>query len=79
MSSMSATASSAGCSDTNRSWIIFAKALVFALGGTTEDGLFTLLPVGCIGYCDHAPAMLINGKLYGPLTPRDPSMKSFNN
>ena len=39
-------------------------------GGTTEDGLFTLLPVCCIGYCDHAPAMLINGKLYGPLTPR---------
>ncbi len=39
-------------------------------GGTTEDGLFTLLPVCCIGYCDHAPAMLINGKLYGPLTPQ---------
>jgi NADH-quinone oxidoreductase subunit E len=39
------------------------------LGGTTADGLFTLLPVCCIGYCDHAPAMLINGKLYGPLTP----------
>ncbi len=39
-------------------------------GETTEDGLFTLLPVCCIGYCDHAPAMLINGKLYGPLTPQ---------
>jgi NADH-quinone oxidoreductase subunit E len=38
-------------------------------GGTTEDGLFTLLPVCCIGFCDHAPAMLINGKLYGPLDP----------
>ena len=38
-------------------------------GGTTPDGLFTLLPVCCIGYCDRAPAMLINRKVYGPLTP----------
>ncbi len=38
-------------------------------GETTADGLFTLLPVCCIGYCDHAPAMLINGKPYGSLTP----------
>ena len=39
------------------------------MGGTTEDGLFTLLPVSCIGFCDHAPVMLINGKMYGHLTP----------
>jgi NADH-quinone oxidoreductase subunit E len=38
-------------------------------GDTTEDGLFSLLPVSCIGYCDRAPAMLINGQLYGPLNP----------
>jgi NADH-quinone oxidoreductase subunit E len=38
-------------------------------GETTTDGLFTLLPVCCIGYCDHAPVMLINGKPYGYLTP----------
>lgn len=44
--------------------------LTISPGETTEDGMFTLLPVCCIGYCDHAPAMLINGKLYGPLTPR---------
>lgn len=37
-------------------------------GETTDDGLFTLLPVCCIGYCDRAPAMLINRKVYGPLT-----------
>jgi NADH-quinone oxidoreductase subunit E len=35
----------------------------------TEDGMFTVLPTACIGYCDHAPAMLINGVMYGPLTP----------
>jgi NADH-quinone oxidoreductase subunit E len=45
------------------------QRLGIASGGTTEDGLFTILPVGCIGYCDHAPAMLINGRMVGPLTP----------
>lgn len=38
-------------------------------GGTSADGLFTLLPVCCIGYCDHAPAMLVNRKMHGRLTP----------
>jgi NADH-quinone oxidoreductase subunit E len=38
-------------------------------GETTADGLFTVLPVCCIGYCDHAPVMLINGRPYGRLTP----------
>jgi len=38
------------------------------MGETTADGLFTLLPVCCIGYCDRAPAMLINRKVYGNLT-----------
>lgn len=38
-------------------------------GETTPDGLFTLLPVCCIGYCDRAPAMLVNRKVFGHLTP----------
>jgi NADH-quinone oxidoreductase subunit E len=38
-------------------------------GDTTPDGLFTLLPVCCIGYCDRSPAMLVNRIAYGPLTP----------
>jgi NADH-quinone oxidoreductase subunit E len=38
------------------------------MGETTSDGLFTLLPVCCIGYCDSSPAILINKKVYGPLT-----------
>lgn len=37
-------------------------------GETTPDGLFTLLPVCCIGYCDRAPAMLVDQKVYGELT-----------
>lgn len=46
------------------------KKLDIDLGETTADGLFTLLPVCCIGYCDRSPAMLINRKAYGHLTPQ---------
>jgi len=45
-----------------------SQKLSIAPGQTTADGLFTLLPVCCIGYCDRAPAMLVNKKVYGPLT-----------
>jgi len=38
-------------------------------GEVTADGMFTVLPTACLGYCDHAPAMLINGVFYGNLTP----------
>jgi NADH-quinone oxidoreductase subunit E len=38
-------------------------------GETTKDGLFTILPTACIGYCDLSPAVLVNGRPYGPLTP----------
>jgi NADH-quinone oxidoreductase subunit E len=45
-----------------------ARTLGIRSGETTPDGMFTLLPVCCIGYCDLAPAMLINRKVYGHLT-----------
>jgi len=45
------------------------KKLGIGLGETTKDGLFTILPTACIGYCDLSPAVLINGRPYGPLTP----------
>jgi len=38
------------------------------LGGTTSDDRFTLLPVVCLGACDHAPAMLVDWRLHGDLT-----------
>ena len=47
------------------------KKLEIDVGGTTADGLFTLLPVCCIGYCDQSPAMLINREVYGHLTPQN--------
>lgn len=34
------------------------------LGGSTADGRFTLLPAVCLGACDHAPVMLIDGDLH---------------
>ena len=37
-------------------------------GGTTEDGLFTLESVACLGCCSLAPVMMIGGETYGKLT-----------
>jgi NADH-quinone oxidoreductase subunit E len=45
------------------------RTLGISLGETSADGLFTLLPVCCIGYCDRSPAMLVNRRVYGNLTP----------
>ena len=45
------------------------RTLRVSVGETTRDGMFTVLPTGCIGFCDQAPAMLINGKDYGHLDP----------
>lgn len=38
-------------------------------GGTTEDGLFTLKYVACLGCCSLSPVMMINEETYGSLTP----------
>jgi NADH-quinone oxidoreductase subunit E len=46
------------------------ERLGIPMGETTADGLFTLLPVCCIGYCDRAPAILVNKRVYGELTPQ---------
>lgn len=43
--------------------------LGIAPGGTTEDGLFTLEDVACLGCCSLAPVIMINGETYGKLTP----------
>lgn len=47
------------------------RKLGVKMGQTTEDGKFTLLPIVCLGHCDHAPAMLINKEIYGPVRPED--------
>lgn len=45
-----------------------SKKIGIGFNETTEDGLFTLLPVACLGACDHAPAMMVDEELYGDLT-----------
>ena len=49
------------------------KALLEELGikedETTNDNLFTLNSVACLGCCSLSPVMMINGKTYGKLTP----------
>lgn len=36
-------------------------------GETTEDGLFSIEIVNCLGACALAPVMVINGKYYGDM------------
>lgn len=36
---------------------------------TTDDGLFTILTVSCIGCCSLAPVIMINEETHGKLTP----------
>ena len=38
-------------------------------GETTEDGLFSLKGVACLGCCSLSPVMMINESTYGSLTP----------
>ena len=42
----------------------FSEILKIKAGETTEDGLFTLEALRCIGACGIAPALTINGKVY---------------
>ncbi len=46
-----------------------SRRLEIEPGETSADGRFTLLPVPCLGACDHGPAMMIGNELYGDLTP----------
>jgi NADH-quinone oxidoreductase subunit E len=36
---------------------------------TTPDMMFTVETVACLGACGVAPAMVINDKVYGKMTP----------
>ena len=45
-------------------------------GETTDDGLFTLMCVACIGCCSLSPVMSINDEIYGHLT-RDKLVAAF--
>ena len=46
----------------------FTKTLGIDYGETTEDDLFTLIPVPCLGDCNKAPVMMIGRETYRNLT-----------
>lgn len=47
------------------------KTLNIEKGQMTEDGLFTVKDVRCIGACGLAPILTVNDKVYGKVTPKD--------
>lgn len=40
-------------------------------GETSSDGRFTLLPIVCLGACDHAPVLMINSDLHQDVTSQE--------
>lgn len=46
----------------------FGELLKIKQGQTTEDGLFSLDGIRCLGACGIAPAVSINGKVYPKVT-----------
>lgn len=48
-----------------------AEQLGIKMGQTSDDDRFTLLPIPCLGTCDHAPAMMVDEDLYRDLKPDD--------
>lgn len=46
-----------------------SNRLGIQFGETSSDGRFTLLPIVCLGVCDHAPALMIDNELYRDLSP----------
>ena len=49
----------------------FCEILGIQPGETTEDGLFTIDELRCIGACAAAPAVTINGKIYARVKVND--------
>lgn len=55
------------------------KTLGISFGETTSDDRFTILPIPCLGTCDHAPAMMIDNDLHRDLSPEklDDILKNY--
>lgn len=51
----------------------FEEILGIGVNAVTEDGLFSIETVRCLGCCGLAPAVVINGKVYGNLKKADVS------
>ncbi len=48
---------------------VLGNELGIAVGETSEDGVFSLQSVACLGCCSLAPVMMINDETYGNLDP----------
>ncbi|QSX08862.1 NADH-quinone oxidoreductase subunit NuoE [Alkalibacter rhizosphaerae] len=47
------------------------KKLGIHVGETSEDGMFSLDGLRCVGACGLAPVVMVNGKVYGKIQPKD--------
>ncbi len=61
------TACFATCNDESVGWM--EEALGVKLGETSADGSVSLEEVYCLGFCNAGPAVEIEGRVYGELTP----------
>lgn len=48
-----------------------SDTLGIPVGGTTDDGMFTLEEVECVAHCDKAPCAQVNYRYFGPLSNND--------
>jgi NADH-quinone oxidoreductase subunit E len=44
------------------------KLLAIEIGGVTDDGLFSLEAVRCVGCCGLAPVLTVGGEVFGKVT-----------
>ena len=58
-----------------------SEQLGIEFGETSVDGEFTLLPMVCLGDCDHAPVMMVGNDLHNKLDPDkiDKILESYRN
>lgn len=50
-------------------WDTLEQELGIPFGETTLDGQWSLLPTSCIGACAVGPVMMVDGDIFGNLTP----------
>lgn len=49
----------------------FRKQLNIKEGTTSEDGMYTIDSIRCVGACGLAPVVIVDGKVHGRVTPQD--------
>jgi len=51
----------------------FRKQLNIKEGTTSEDGMYTIDSIRCVGACGLAPVVIVDGKVHGRVKPEDVS------